>query len=268
MTFLAPDKLWLLAAAAALALAYLVLQRRRRHVAVRYPNLELVAAVAPRSAAWRRHVTAGAALAAVVLLLLALARPAVADEVARDEATVVLAIDVSGSMTATDVAPTRLAAAVAAAKDFVENVPDTFDVGLVTFDDAAHVLATPTTDRAVVTQALDRLTRGPGTAAGDGLFAALDTIAEATGETVSPGEAPFAGVVLLADGASTVGRSLDEAAAAAADQHVPVYTIAFGTDQGTVEVDGETVPVPADPAAMSAVADTTGGEMFEATSGD
>jgi Ca-activated chloride channel family protein len=179
-----------------------------------------------------------------------------------------LAIDVSGSMLATDVAPTRLAAAVAEAKRFAVNAPGTFRIGLVAFDDGGHTLATPSTDRTALNDALNRLARGHGSAAGEGLFTALDDIKAATSDTVFAADKPFSAVILLADGANTIGRSLTDAAHAAVDQRVPVYTIAFGTDSGTVVSKGVSVPAPADPAAMAQVAQTTGGSTFTATSGN
>jgi Ca-activated chloride channel family protein len=270
MTLIAPSRLWLLALVAALLASYVVLQRRRRHRAVRHPDLALVVASSPRRPGWRRHVSAGALLLAVAALVVGLARPAQSTEVAREEAVVVLAIDVSGSMTATDVAPTRMEAAIAAAREFVVDAPEAFRIGLVAFDDAGHVLATPATDRTAVLDALDRLERGPGTATGDGLLVALEqvqaAVAEEAGVVVDEGALPYGAVVLLADGANTIGTPLDDAAAAAAEAGVPVFTIAYGTDDGVAEVDGELVPVPADPEAMAAVADATDGATYTAAS--
>jgi Ca-activated chloride channel family protein len=257
VTFLAAGRLWLFAALPVAAAVYAVLQRRRRHAAVRFPNLALLASVAPRRPGWRRHVSAVALVVAAAALLLGLARPARTEPVPREEVVVVLVVDVSGSMLATDVAPTRMAAAVAAARDFVAEVPDSFRVGLVSFDDRAHVLATPTADHSAVLGALGGLARGPGTAAGEGLHAAVDLVAGGGPATIE----------LLADGADTVGRPLSGAAAAAAEAEIPVHTIAFGTDAGRAEVNGELVPVPADPDAMRAVADATGGSFSEAATG-
>jgi Ca-activated chloride channel family protein len=171
-------------------------------------------------------------------------------------------------MTATDVSPTRLAAAITAAKDFVSGAPAAFRIGLVAFDDSGHTLAPPTTNKTTVLDALDRLARGPGTAAGEGLFTALDDLTVATQDSVVASDVPFSAVILLADGANTTGRSLTDAAQAAKDQNVPVYTIAYGTPDGTAETDGKTVPVPADPAAMAEVASITDGSTFTATSGN
>jgi Ca-activated chloride channel family protein len=269
MTLLSPSRLWLLIGVVVLAAAYVVLQRRRRHPAVRHPDLDLVRSVAPRRAGWRRHVAAVGLLATTAALVVGLARPAHSVEVPRDEAVVMLAVDVSGSMTATDVVPTRLEAAVAAARQFVADAPAAYRIGLVAFDDGGHVLAPPTTDRTTVLDALARLERGPGTAAGEGLYVALDQISTALADDggVIAADQPYAAVVLLADGANTIGRPLDEAATAAADEGIPVFTIAFGTDAGVVDVDGVPTRVPADPDAMAMVADTTGGTTYTATTG-
>src|SRR4051794_5770000 len=294
MTLLSPGKLWLFLAVAALVAGYVALQRSRRRRAVRHPDVRLVAAVSSKWAGWRRHLVAGALLVAISSLVVGLARPAHSVEVPRNEAVVMLAIDVSGSMLATDVAPTRLAAAITAAKEFVSDAPISFRIGLVAFDDSGHTLAPPTTNKTTVLDALDRLARGAGapsspppatttptvpaplarpargagTAAGEGLYTALDEITAATQDSVIASDVPFSAVILLADGANTIGRSLTDAAQAAKDQHVPVYTIAFGTPDGTAVTDGKTVPVPSDPAAMAEVASITDGKTFTATSGN
>ena len=265
MTLLAPERLWLFLAVAAVAIAYVVLQRRRRHYAVRFTNLDLLDAVAPKRPGWRRHLAALVALGALSAMVLGLARPARDQRVPREEAVVMLAIDVSRSMTATDVSPSRMASAVAAAEDFVDEVPDRFRVGLVAFDDEARILATPTLEHRVVVDALGRLEPGRGTAAGDAIEASLQAIETVlgTGEEV---EDFAATIVLLSDGATTSGTDPIAAAETAADAGVPVTTIAYGTDAGTVEIEGETVPVPADPVAMARIAEATDGTFFEAAS--
>jgi Ca-activated chloride channel family protein len=208
------------------------------------------------------------ALLTVVLLVVAVARPARDERVPREAAVVVLAVDVSASMTATDVAPSRIDAAVAAASDFVDDVPDRFQLGLVAFDGTARVLTTPTEDHDAVRAALQRLTPGEGTAAGEGIAAALDAISSSVEQAGGGGLDLPASIVLLSDGATTVGRPVEEAAREAADRSVPVSTIAFGTDRGTVVVGGEVVPVPADRQTMEAVADLTGGTAAEAETAD
>ena len=268
MTLLSPGKLWLLTIVAMLAVAYVQLQRQRRRRAVRHPDVRLVAAVSGKRASWRRHLVAGSLCVAMVALIIGLARPAHSLEVPREEAVVMLAIDVSGSMTATDIAPTRLEAAIAEAKRFISNAPASYRIGLVAFDDSGHTLATPTTDRQTVVDALGRLQRGHGTAAGEGLFTALDDIKAATQDAVVTTDRPYSAVILLADGANTIGRSLTDAAQASAGQHVPVFTIAYGTQGGTIVNNGVTVPVPSDPESMAQVARVTGGATFTATSGN
>jgi Ca-activated chloride channel family protein len=267
MTFLAPGRLVLLLGVAALAAAYVVLQRRRRHYAVRFTNLELLASVAPRRPGWRRHLPAAAMGLALVALVVGLARPARDERVPIEHATVMLVLDTSVSMNATDVEPTRLAAATSAAQKFVRGLPARLRVGLVTFDRTPRVLAAPTDDHGAVEQSLAQVTTGPGTAAGEAIYAALDSI-KASDATAGQArnDVPTAAIVLLSDGVTTVGRPVDEAAAAAAEQRVPVMTIAFGTQTGTVTVEGRTIPVPSDPASMAAVAETTGGRVFEASS--
>ncbi|MGH9166091.1 MAG: VWA domain-containing protein, partial [Acidimicrobiales bacterium] len=158
-------------------------------------------------------------------------------------------------------------AAASAARSFVADLPDRLLVGLVSFDRETRVLASPTRDHAAVEAELARLVTGPGTAAGDGIYAALDAISGAgAGAGATGTEDQTAAVILLSDGVTTVGRPVEQAAAAAAEQGVPVSTIAFGTDGGTVEVLGRSIPVPADPETMASVAEATGGRSFEASS--
>ena len=284
MSFLEPQWLVLLAGVAALAAVYLVLQARRRHYAVRFTNLDLLSTIAPRRPGWRRHLPAAAVALGLAALVVSLARPVHEAQVAKEEATVMLVLDVSKSMDATDVAPTRIAAAADAAGEFVDGLPEGFEIGLVVFDSTARVLATPTTDHATVLDALEHVETRPATAAGEGLHAALEAIevAQDTGDEAAAGdgageadaddegedEAPSASIVLLSDGFTTVGIPLEEATAEAVEQGVPVSTITYGTPDGTLEVEGEVVAVPPDTASMEEVAAETGGTAFTATSGD
>jgi Ca-activated chloride channel homolog len=274
MTFDEPVRLFALAGVMALAAAYVFLQRRRRRYAVRFTNLQLLDSVAPARPGWRRHLPAAAVALALVAMVAALARPMHDVRIPRETAVVMLAIDVSASMSATDVAPTRLVAAVTAASTFVESLPQGFDVGLVAFDGSARLVTSPTKDHAAVIAAIARLQVGPGTAAGDGILVALDAIKAArTDGTVLPAavttdpDNPSATIVLLSDGATTVGTKLAAAEAAAVEAGVPVSTITFGTAAGTVQVQGQTIPVPPDTASMAEVASATGGSAFEAASG-
>jgi Ca-activated chloride channel family protein len=276
MTFLAPERMALIALPIALAIAYLVLQRRRSRYAMRFASVELLDQVAPDRPGWRRHVAALAFLAAVCLLVVGMARPAAAMEVPA-QASIVLALDVSYSMEASDVSPNRLVAAQDAARRFLELVPNGVRVGLVAFDRSARALVPPTTDRVRVSAAIDRLKLGPGTAIGEAIYVALEQLprAEAPAASAAPSgqgdeqAEPAAGsIVLLSDGKTTAGRAESGAARAAAGAGVPISTIAFGTANGVVTVDGQRVRVPVDEGALKGVARTSGGRFFEAASAD
>jgi Ca-activated chloride channel family protein len=262
MTLLAPAALLLVVPVLALGVAYLVVQRRRPRYALRFSSLELLASVAPRRPGWRRHLPAALVLAGLSALVLALARPSVPVEVPRERATVVLAVDVSLSMAATDVEPSRIEAAQEAAREFARELPERFRLGLVAYAGSAAVLVPPVHDREQVVAALDRLTLAESTATGEAVFAALEAVAAVPGE---PGqEPPPARIVVLSDGETTVGRPDEVAAQAAVEAGVPVSTIAFGTDAGTVTVEGQIVPVPVNRPALARLAATTGGEAYEA----
>ncbi|GAA0265949.1 VWA domain-containing protein [Cryptosporangium japonicum] len=264
MTWLSPERLWLLAGVAALVIGYLVAQRRSSRYAVRFTNLKLLDRVAPRRPAWRRHVPAGLFLVMITLLVVGFARPQAEVQVPREQATVVVAVDVSRSMLASDVEPDRLSAARAAAHEFVGNLPEQFRVGLVAFAGSAAVVVPPDADRAAVDAGIDRLREGVagqgGTAIGDAISASLDQIRSSPGE-----ERPPARVVVLSDGANTAGQDPDQAARAAATAGVPVDTISFGTANGTIEaLNAAAQPVPVDGETLRAVADAASGRYFEA----
>ena len=266
MRFLAGHRLLLLLAVAGLVACYVVLQSRRRRYAVRFTNLALLDSVAPRRPGWRRHLPAAAFALMSASLVTAFARPTRVVQVPRERATVVVAIDTSISMGAEDVEPSRYVAAKEAAEHFVDRLPDRFNVGLVSFSGSAQVLVAPTTAHDDVRRAIERLTLGPRTAIGEAIFAALDsmaTLAEAPGEEPLP-----ARIVLLSDGETTAGRPNEEASQAAREAGVPVSTIAFGTDSGTVTVGGRVIPVPANRPALEEIAEETGGSFFEAASGE
>ena len=265
MPFLAPYRLWLLLAVVALAVAYVVLQRRKPAYAVRFTELDLLASVVPRSPSWRRHVPAGLLLLSLVALTLAFARPETEVEVPRERATVIVALDVSISMEATDVSPDRITAAKKSAAEFVEGLPSTFNVGLVSFSGRAAVVVSPTQDHESVVQAVRGLRLGPSTAIGEAVFSSLEALQSVPGDD-GEGPAP-ARIVLLSDGTNTVGRPLDQAASAAVEAGVPVSTIAFGTAEGTVEVQGQQIQVPVDGPALARFAEATGGSAFRAESG-
>ncbi len=262
MSFFSPERLWLLAAVVALAVVYVVVQRRRSRYAVRFTNLSLLDKVAPRRPGWRRHAPALAFLVMLVLLVTAFARPAANARVPRERATIIVALDVSGSMAATDVEPNRLEAAQRAALAFVDQLPDRFNVGLVAFDRDTSVLAQPSTEREVIRGQLQNLNLGPGTAIGEAVFTALGTIAGFDLQASS--SPPPARIVLLSDGANNTGRPPSQAAEAAAAAKVPVSTIAYGTPDG--QLNG--TPVPVDGATLQRLAEATGGSFYEAATGE
>jgi Ca-activated chloride channel homolog len=266
VSFLEPVRLWLLLAVVALLAAYVVLQRRRPRYAVRFSELELLASLVPRSAACRRHVPAGLLLLSLTALVTAFARPEADVRVPRERATVVVALDTSISMEATDVSPDRISAARESAAAFVAGLPEAFNVGLVSFSGTATIAASPTQEHETVVQAIRTVPLGPSTAIGEAVFASLEAIRAVPGE---PGqEPPPARIVLLSDGTNTVGRDLDEAAQAAREAGVPVSTIAYGTPEGFVQVQGELIPVPVDAPALEQLAEDTGGSAFTAESGE
>ena len=258
---LAPHWLWLLLLVAALLAAYVWVQvRGRRKAAVRFTNLELLASVAPRRPGWRRHVAAGLLLASLATLPVALARPTRVETVSTERSVVVLALDVSLSMQADDVAPTRLEAAQEAATAFIRDLPDGVELGLVAFAGTARVLVPPTDDHEASVAAIERLELAESTALGDAVLAALDAVAG----VVEADDLPAA-IVLMSDGENTVGTTPPEVAAeAATEAGVPVSTIAFGTDAGRVEVQGEVIPVPVNRPQLAELASATGGTAFAA----
>jgi Ca-activated chloride channel homolog len=273
MSFLSAWRLVLLVLPVALLVGYLWAQRRRHTQVLRFTSVDLLDSVAPRRQGWQRHVPAAAMLLALVVLTLAFAEPAMAMRTPKDRATIMLTLDTSASMTATDVAPSRLDAIQTQASQFVEDLPSGIQVGLVSFDSSARLLVPPTTDRAQLTAAITALSVGPGTATAAGIRQSLDAIA-AVPEGASGKPVPAA-IVLMSDGTPTIGDgqlSATEAAAAATQEarakDVPIDTIAFGTSGGVVTIQGQDVPVPYDPEAMAQIAKDSGGRSFTAESAD
>ncbi|MGY1643099.1 VWA domain-containing protein [Geodermatophilus sp. SYSU D00703] len=267
MTFQAP--LWLLGLLAVVALValYVVLQLRRKAYAARFTNVALLGSLVPKRPGWRRHLAFGLVALSLAALVVSLAVPSTEVRVPRERATVIMAVDVSLSMQATDIEPSRFEAMQKAAKEFVDVLPERINLGLVSFAGTATTLVTPTTDRGQVRSAIDNLDLAESTAIGEAVFTSLSAIQnfqaslEATEE-----ELPPARIVLLSDGYNTVGRDDTQAIDAAVDAGIPVSTIAFGTDYGTLDLDGERVPVPVDRETLERIADDTGGSYSEAAS--
>jgi Ca-activated chloride channel family protein len=234
---------------------------------VRFSNVDLIRAVSPGGIGpTRRHAPAVALLLSLLLLALSLAQPSIDSREPLERATVMLALDVSLSMQADDVAPNRLIAAQQAAKDFVAQLPRPFNVGLVAFAKSANVVVSPTKDHSAVMSAIDGLQLAEATATGEAVFSCLDAIAGVPADGAQG--PPPARIVLLSDGYRTFGRSTEEAATAATQANVPVSTIAFGTDEGTVEINGTIQRVPVDRQALQELAETTSGYFYEAATGE
>jgi Ca-activated chloride channel family protein len=254
------------------AWAYWANNRRRTRAAEAFALAPVQPSVVPRRPGWRRHVPMVAYALALAALVVALARPETTVAVPDERASIMLVTDISGSMQATDVRPSRLVAARDAAEDFLDAVPKDIRVGAMAFNQRPRVLSAPTTERAPVRAALRRLEPSGGTATGDALTAALNVLERQRGAEGSDDPPPSA-IVLLSDGTSVRGANPVEIAQRAADQKVPVYTIALGTDQGTIEAPGangqtETRRVPPDREAMAQVAQISGGQEFEVTDAD
>ncbi|GAA4226721.1 VWA domain-containing protein [Actinomadura meridiana] len=262
MTFLSPERLWLLGLLPLLATVYVILQMRRGHYAVRFTNLALLSQVAPKRPGWRRHVAATLFLIMITLMMVGFARPADSVKVPRDRATIMVAIDVSLSMMARDVPPSRLDAAKSAAKKFIDELPARFNVGVVAFAGSANLIAAPSADRDAATTSIDQLVLAKRTAIGEAVFTSLQAVRSFDAQASQ--NPPPAHIVLLSDGDNTTGRTVQEAIDASRAAHVPVSTIAFGTPYGTVDIEGETTSVSVNKETLRALADSTEGKAYEA----
>lgn len=306
MTFLWQEWLWLLLIVPVLAALYIWSLRRKRKGALRYANLALVKQAMDRGLGWRRHVPPALLLVAIAVLIAAVARPAAVVTLASSRATVLLAMDVSGSMRAEDVEPNRIVAAQIAAKQFIQSQPADVQIGIVAFASAAVLVAPPTIDREALYQAIDRFDLRRGTAVGHGILVSLATIfpdqqfevesddprdrlgppsrsgAEIDARSldappeamiehmpVEPGSYQAAVVILLTDGATTTGPDPIEAGRLAADYGVRVYTVGFGSPAGdVVNFGGRSMRAQLDSVSLQAIADITKAEYFEARSSE
>jgi Ca-activated chloride channel homolog len=213
-----------------------------------------------------RHLAVGLSILSLLTLTLAFAKPKDEVSVPRERATIVVTIDVSLSMEATDVEPTRLEAAKSAARDFVNALPPKFNVALVSFAGTATTVVPPTLDRGAVTAAIENLRPDRSTAIGEGIYTSLAALAQVPPDPDNPDAVVPARVVLLSDGKTQVGRTSDQAAQEAKAQRVPIYTIAYGTADGYIEIGGRQEPVPVDKAELARVSKISGGEAYSAAS--
>ncbi|HEX2213134.1 MAG TPA: VWA domain-containing protein, partial [Mycobacterium sp.] len=259
-----------LVAVLALVGVYVVAQIARRRRLQQFANTELLDSVAPQRPSKWRHVPAALILVALLLCTIALAGPTHDERLPRNRAVVMLAIDVSQSMRATDVEPNRLAAAQEASKKFVDELTPGINLGVIAYAGSATVLVSPTTNRDASRRAIDNLQVADRTATGEAIFTALSSIST-VGAVIGGGDTPPpARIVLFSDGKETAPSNPDNpkgaytAARTAKDQGVPISTISFGTPNGSVEVNNERVPVPVDDEMMRKVAELSAGESYTA----
>ncbi len=282
MSFIWPALLWSLVAVPLLVWLYLRMQKRRAQFAVRYGSLGLVQQASGGSSESRRHVPAMFFLAGLIVLFVALGRPQMLIGLPKVEGIVILAFDVSGSMSADDFEPTRMEAAKIVAKDFVARQPTTVRVGVVAFSDSGFSVQLPTNDQASIVSAIDRLQPQRGTSLANGIVVSLNTIANVTGQDPIVGidaETPVEGqpvpvpvsaensavIVLLTDGENNMDPDPFAAAQFAAERDIPIHTIALGSTEGTIlNVNGFTVHTKVDEAALQEISGMTEGLYFNA----
>jgi Ca-activated chloride channel family protein len=286
VTFAAPYLLLALLVVPAVLAFALWTDRRRSRYAVAFTNLDLLASVAAKQRSWRRWVPLALFLLALAAASAALARPRATLSVPANRATVVLLVDVSGSMRAADVKPTRLGAAQTAMAAFTDRVPKGVKIGLISFSTGPNLLVVPTTDRTLLHEGIDLLSPEAGTAIGDGLALAVQTVKESVGNAPRSKDGKLPGaIVLLSDGAQTRGvLSPLQGADLAKQAGIRVFTVALGTDHGTLGFGpfggyglgggfgppsggpGRRFPVKPDPVTLAAIAHNTGGQTFRAKS--
>jgi Ca-activated chloride channel family protein len=266
--YLAPERLWFLLLVPVLLVLYVVLQRRKSRVAVRFTNVALIDTVVKRQVNWLQHIAVALALMTLALGVMLFARPTQDVKVPLNldsEVTVVLTLDVSLSMSATDVDPDRITAAKETAKEFIDQLPSNFKVGVVSFSKVANVDMPPTKDHQAAIQSIEDLKLSEYTATGEGIYSSLAVIQQdlaASGADTA--DKPPAFMVLISDGARTIGRSQVAAAQAAADARIPIYTVALGTPDATITSGGRTIPVPVEIPQLEEVAKISGGKAYVA----
>jgi Ca-activated chloride channel family protein len=257
---------------AGLVALYVITQRARQKRILRFANMELLESVAPKRPNRWRHLSAILLIGSMVLLTIAMAGPQNDVRIPRNRAVVLLAIDVSQSMRATDIEPSRLAAAQVAAKQFADQLTPGINLGLIAYAGTATVLVSPTTNREATKIAIDKLQLADRTATGEAIFTALQAIAT-VGAVIGGGEdgPPPARIVLMSDGKETVPSNPDNpkgaftAARTAKDQGVPISTVTFGTPYGYVEINDQRQPVPVDDETLEKIAELSDGNAYSAS---
>jgi Ca-activated chloride channel family protein len=268
LAFLSPDRLLLLLVIPLLVAGYIFATRRKNRRGMRFTNTSMLEVVVPKQSQWRRHLAVALSMLSLITLTAAFARPKTEVQVPRERATIVVVLDASLSMQATDVQPTRLDAAKAAASDFVESLPEKYNVALVSMAGSAAVLVPPTLAHNTVANAVNTVQLQDSTAIGEGIAAALRALQQAPRDPDNPNSIAPGAIVLLSDGANTVGRAPQQAAAEARGAKVPVYTIAYGSENGYVDLDGKRERVPVDHQQMREIAQLTNGQYFAAATAE
>lgn len=257
-----PGRLWTLLLLPLLVIAYLIMLRLKSRVALRYTNTGMLGRIVGSQRRWTRHVFVAMSLCSLIALSLAYANPLGVEKQPRERATVVLVVDTSLSMSATDVSPNRLAAAQSAAVEFLDELPTTFNVAVVGLDGDPSIVIPPTTDRGATKRAIEALQLSDGTGIGASITSALKAVDQAP--RGDDGEEAPAMIVLLSDGTNTDGPEPTEAATQARERDVPIFTIAYGTENGFVDVDGQRENVAPDTETLRSLASATGGEAVTA----
>jgi Ca-activated chloride channel homolog len=268
LSFLSPDRLLILLVIPLLIAAYIFATRRKNRRGMRFTNTSMLDVVVPKQSQWRRHLAVALSLLSLVTLTAAFAQPSTQIDVPRERATVVIVIDASQSMQATDVAPNRLAAAKAAAIEFVQKIPDKYNVSVVSMAGNSSILVPPTLAHNTVENAINSIQLQDGTAIGEGIYTALRALQQAPKDPSKPDSVAPGAIVMLTDGSNTAGRAPMQAAAEARTAKVPIYTIAYGTENGYVDLDGKREPVPVDHELMKQIAASTNGRYFSAATID
>jgi Ca-activated chloride channel homolog len=266
LAFMSPGRLMLLIAIPLLVAAYIFASLRKNRRGMRFTNTSMLDVVVPKQSQWRRHVAVALSLLSLITLTAAFARPKTTVEVPRERATIVVVIDASQSMQATDVSPTRLDAAKQAAIQFVRELPEKYNVSVVSMAGNVSILVPPTLQHNTVETAINSIKLQDSTAIGEGISTAMRALQQAPKDPSHPNDPAPGAIVLLSDGTNTSGRSPQQAAAEAGKAKVPIYTIAYGTENGYVDLDGKREPVPVDHELMAEIAKLSGGQTFDAAS--
>jgi Ca-activated chloride channel family protein len=268
LAFMSPERLLILLVIPLVVLGYIFATRRKNRRGMRFTNTSMLDVVVPKQSQWRRHVAVALSLLSLITLTAAFARPKTQIDVPRERATVVLVIDASLSMQATDVHPSRLDAAKRAAIEFVHALPEKYNVSVVSMAGASAILVPPTTAHNTVESAINSIKLQESTAIGEGIATALRALQQAPKDPDNPNAIAPGAIVLLSDGTNTTGRAPLQVADEARAAKVPVYTIAYGTENGYVDLDGKREPVPVNHEEMRQIAEATGGDYFAAATAD